>query len=173
MMKKMLVLTLVLCLAGFASAAVVEATYDEAILMTADLETGIVEITLLGGDTSAGFKLQLDIQNDADGSAAFDWAAISFPTTFDFAGKSQLTTDISGQITASQFFTPAVTGETVLMTGLASAGDVYEIAISVAGATDLNGASLASGTVLGVLPIPEPMTMALLGLGGLFIRRKK
>jgi hypothetical protein len=59
---------------------------------------------------------------------------------------------------------------TLLNIDPALANPVVQIGFRVVGGNDVSGSATAG---LGALIVPEPLTMALLGLGGLFLRRRK
>ena len=97
------------------------------------------------------------------GTVAFDSSGILFPLTFDFAGKIVSEDSTHIRIGGSQFMT-AATGPGDLATDIGLSGlgliEVYD--------------TYSSPFLIGTLNlIPEPMTIVLLGLGGLFLRRRK
>jgi hypothetical protein len=75
--------------------------------------------------------------------------------------------------TTQQVYEPLTVGAhslTLLNIDPTLANPVVQIGFRVVGGNDVSGSNTAG---LGALIVPEPLTMALLGLGGLFLRRRK
>jgi hypothetical protein len=108
---------------------------------------------------------------------------IEFPTVFDWPGMITINETQQVRIQAGQLLTPALNGPLVLMDELYMycSEPFAEIMLTItnAGGTIINGETVPPDTVMHTLTIhgiiPEPMTIALLGLGGLFVlsRRKR
>ncbi len=174
-MKKLLVLMVVLSVTGMASAALTDFT----------LETDGTTLSIIGeaGASIQGYNIEdgegalsIDVPQDsgypiivADGSggnmagdlAAVDVMSIGSPIgnvlTFS-AGTSGQTGDV---VEEGLWYQLSVTVD-----GTYSAGDVVStVAVKDSGLNSL-------GT-MDITYVPEPMTVALLGLGGLFLRRRK
>jgi hypothetical protein len=182
-MKKFLTLLMILGLAFGASGALIvtiegipAAAHDPIILEPSD--TIEFDLELTDGSTCNGYTIDYVIDNL---QAEWDTSGIAFPEQgFDFDGKintppstAQLT-----QISAGNLFSPPVSGP-ILMNGLLlhclEATDVL-VTVVVSSTTQVDGVEIPIGTVLATVPItqiPEPMTIALLGLGGLLLRRRK
>jgi hypothetical protein len=173
MMKKLLALALVLGMAGIASAGLVVAGAD---VDTAAM-TATISLSLEEGNISA-YKLGLQWEK-AD--VVVDLSGVAFPAVFDFAGKTQA--EGAGgvanyaEITAGQFLSPPVEATAVLMDGLAvdysavPEGSLLQFVSK--GGTTIDGTPVAAGEIVAEVFVPEPMTIGLLGLGALFLRRRK
>ena len=150
-MKKFLVLALVMGIASLASAGLV-------------FPTEIADGTLiLGSDASiSAYDLTLVV---VDGDVKMSGANVVFAPdkVFDFAGAVVIDEPTNLRLSASQFFSPAVAaGELFYLGSIEGMGQIQVID------------ELAGGEVLGTINVvPEPATMALLGLGALVLRRKK
>ena len=187
-MKKLLVLVLILAMASVANAGFIftvngEPQPDEVWIQP--IPSGEIELDLELSDQSTclSYKLGYDLSN---AQAEFIDTAV-FPTVFDFAGKTQNPLPGGGpithiEITASQFMSPAVTGPAVLMNNLyVHCLDETDVILTITslGGTTVDGEPIPDGTVLHTLTIhqeiPEPATIALLGLGGLttLLRRRR
>lgn len=181
-MKKFLVLLLVL---GLATAAQAGFTYTvngdpqpaEITIHPSDIIN--IGLVLDAGSTTTGLTLDYKL---LENRAIINTASIQWGATFDFGPSAAVITPQWVQVSAAQMFSPAKSGLLAIMSGLQihceALGDVL-LQIIVSGATDMNGQQLAPvGTVVHSLlihqtPIPEPMTLMLLGLGSLFLARRK
>ena len=164
-MKKMLVLALVLSVAGLANAWIVTVdkttvNVGESFTMTIAAEAGQGYADLYAGVfESAADIAVLNYSSAIKGAQAPDLAKVA--ATYDWAADDYEGVDIvvdstNGQFTAGEWFKVTFTGMQM------GAGRVqfydYE---------DEQAVSFFPITV-----VPEPMTMVLLGLGGLFLRKK-
>jgi hypothetical protein len=187
-MKKFLVFLLVLGLATVSQSAVA------GLVFTVNGEPQPTEITI-GPSQSIELDLEIDAQVfDMDGftldykilndRAELLTAGIVFPRAFDFGPSATVFGPQWIQISGAQMFTAGVAGPQVLMHGLMlhclaldPQGQPTILQIIVSGATLVNNVQLAPvGTVIHTLlinQVPEPATLMLLGLGSLFLLRKK
>jgi hypothetical protein len=172
MMKKLLALALVLGMAGIASAGLVATVGETAPGMAT------IALSLESGNISA-YKLGLEWDTAA---VVADFSGVAFPAVFDFAGKSQAVSGNYAEITAGQFLSPAVAAPAVLMEGLMvdflalAPGEVATLNFVSKGGTKIDGVAVPAGEIVAtaeVVGIPEPMTIGLLGVGALFLRRRK
>ena len=184
-MKKLLVLALVLSMATMANAALTYSLSIDGTTAAADeiIATGDVSISILGeGDASGAWLIVAGagtlvggdtshVANEAMGDidlASFidpgDESAGTWGAFFDsmYAGTYRVIA-----ITWVDSEAPFVGFGPVLFSGatLTATGDVT-IAI-----VDYAGEELVVGDTM-VVHVPEPITMTLLGLGGLFLRRR-
>jgi hypothetical protein len=175
-MGKLLVLALVLSMATMASAAL--------------KIVGIPEVPLPTGSTAT-----LSIISDATISAGVGewagWALVAETSMATISGGVVIPSDpgfaIFDGVAAGAGFTPpdgmeGVSGTILAVNGPVAAGTLFSnitvtminwgaVNIELVGTQDyVNTQVLASGVIL---YIPEPITMTLFGLGGLFLRRRK
>ena len=180
MMKKMLILIVVLALSTSASAVMVSAVSGGS--ATIDVAPGATVVVDLVSDTLCTALM--------DTGTAGWWvtadSGIGLPTngTFD-SSLDQVTSDALSRLYAGTSSGTAYIdiGDSIFQfsvtapTGLGT----YDVDMNVNSETasffDELGAEhyddLVQGGSLAITVIPEPMTIALLGLGGLFLRRKK
>ena len=184
-MKELVALLLVLGMSSLASADLV---------VTVNGEPQPDAITLMTSET-----IELDLDLSAGGynvwHYAIDWTLsndqaelipdkIAFPTAFDFPG-SYYGGGQQVKIDAANFISPAVEGPAVLMQGLIlHCLEETDVVLTVT-ALQPGSMSLWGGWPLGelvpiefvhtlrIIQIPEPATIALLGLGGLAVLRKR
>ncbi len=151
MMKKLMILSLVLGTAAIVNAGlVVEVT-------PADPMSGTISV---GVDVDVkGYELVIEV---IEGDLVLDGSGVSFGFKWDFDNNVAYNTPALFRVSGSQFFGNKQ-GPGTLLSGL-----VYE-GIGTIQITDLYNAGFEPMTVV----IPEPMTMGLLGLGALFLRRRK
>ena len=165
-MKKLVCLMIVALIGTVASAAVIE------LLSPATAEVGDIVTINLYSDVTAGDFTVLSISDGGAGGSAsnavvtagFDWVIFTGPGTLNTGG----------------FLVENATGKTNFGSPLVG-GILYSFDYTVAAApigTIINftadgnvGGTIISGAAMEV--IPEPITIALLGLGGLFLRRRK
>jgi hypothetical protein len=181
MMKKLLTLLIILGLASVTNAGLVftlngEPQPDE---ITLESPSGEVELDLeLGSGTIRAYDLIYELSNS---QAELISSGATYPALFDLQGYAIVTSPQKLEITASQLFTPDLAAPQTLMQGmilhcLEPTDVVLTISTIGTGGNFWDGADVEPGTVLHTLlihQVPEPMTIALLGLGGLFLRRRK
>jgi MYXO-CTERM domain-containing protein len=159
MMKKLLVLTLVLGLTSMASAT--------------------VSLSVPGTEVAAGDTMTISVVSDAAGDSYGGWLDLSLSTAGTWgdllilpaagADASKVSWDDNWWQFGAASFNPdapvlAGTHFTVDFTGV-NAGETVTF---VLWNNELNQSEEATVTVT-----PEPMTLGLLGLGGLFLRRRR
>ena len=171
-MKKLLVLAVVFGMASAVSAGLV-LTADESVLSPNEPWNSTL-LAISSDSDITGFEVAIQI----DGPAALDAADIVFPETWMFAPYVKEATDTMVDITGGDFFAktgPLIVAEDILFTCL-GAGDVL-VTLIATGDNILDGVTYGAGTIFDTITImqsiPEPMTVVLFGLGGLFLRRRK
>jgi len=161
-MKKLLVLVLVLAVSAIANADLVGSlTLDEGIVslnIMGSPADPFYAIAIQGAGTLSGFAAPALVGSDVAGSPAMSFAGLDLVETY---GNGVIWTFVDS---SDPYVFPDGTWLTAVLSG-AVAGDVitgYQYDAE-------NDAFIALGSVT---IVPEPITVALLGLGGLFIRRK-
>ncbi len=192
-MKKVLLLIFVLGLTGSANAAI-----TDGLIFTVNGQPQAAEITLMpsqtieiglnlpAGHTISGYVLEWEILG---GRATFDWSGVTFPIVF--VAPSKITTipeplPNKVRMTGTQLLDPAREGSGVVMQGLIlkcnttdpSPNDPTIMTVYTRGTKKVDGVNIqvSPGTLVHTLvihQIPEPGTVLLLGLGGLFLRKRK
>jgi len=174
MMKKLLVLALVLGMATMANAALTVTITGPTSLDPG--ATGTYLISKSGGDAlSADVDVVANVGTQVYGigggvvlptnaDSALNWTA---PNTTSGNYELACMDDITGLDLGTNLFNFTWTAPMM--------GGTYTISMIENSFIDLAWEPITGNTLVGidVLVIPEPMTMALLGLGGLFLRRRK
>jgi hypothetical protein len=183
-MKKLVALILVLGFSSLANAGLIFTVngepQPEEISLTPS-ETITLDLHLAQDQKMWGFTLDYVLSND---QAEFVWDSIEFPDgdKFYLNAKTTRTEPQMVSITASNFLSPAIDGPLDLMDGLViHCVEMTDVVLEVKAQSGTqfgpDGTEvIAPGTVLHTLTIhqiPEPATMALLGLGGLFLLRRR
>lgn len=178
-MKKLLILMLVLGLTSLASADLVftvngELQPEEITLYPSD--EIVLDLHLTEGQTILQYQLMYELSNE---QAEFITEGIVFPWASMFAGKIYSEGPGFVEISASNFMM-SVPGPLDLMDGLVihclEATDVVLTVTNTSDNTTINGEVIPAGTLMHTLvihQIPEPATIALLGLGGLLMLRRQ
>ena len=161
MMKKLLVLMLVLGIASAASAALTWST--SAVSVT---QTGSVTVQLVG-DTIAG-SYSVD-------ATAIPVANISVVALAGAGDESSVYQYPQGHASFAGFVWLQVLDTAEPFNAVI--GDQFDVTLSgtglAAGTYMIDGDYYGANPMLAFTVIPEPMTLGLLGLGGLFLRRRK
>jgi len=175
MMKKMLILAMVLALATSASAVSVSVVSGG--LSAIDVAPGATVVVDLVSDTDCTGIVAFNVSGDAaltlPSNGTFN-SFLDFVTSDALADLEAISTATSGSIAAGSsifsfsFVAPTVVGTYNIDTGF----DADWVSFFDAAAVD-QWANVVDGDSLAVTVVPEPMTIALLGLGGLFLRRRK
>jgi hypothetical protein len=161
-MKKMLTLVLVLAMASLASAAVTMSVSSDTVV-----QGGNVTISVYSDDDAA-YRKYLDMVTGT--------ATLGSVTIHPSAGADASVADFSVlpgyydlELTAVDFAATPVAGLhfSVIATAIGSVGETFTIELLNGDTYDLEMSEMVT------IVVPEPMTMALLSLGGLFLRRKK
>jgi hypothetical protein len=193
-MKKFLLLMLVLGLATSAQAGLIFTVNGQPQPNTVYLmpsEVIELDLEISDGGSVLAYTLDYVLSNDQarliyDGASGdypdidYDMTDIHFPTDFDMMPK--VVEEVSGpqlvEITAGQVFSDPVQGPAVLMVELyLHCLDTTDVVLEIISqGSEIDDVYIPPGTLLHTLyivQIPEPMTIALLGLGGLFALRKR
>ena len=180
-MKKFVTLLLILGLASVASAGTMVVSGLPASVDTSAGETvlsfDIVSNGQLDNDSLYVFATTggtLDIAS-ATNNVVADELYADDPDNHDFLGVYVDTTDVSHPVIWADIAIPKATPAVIVGDVISDLG--LTIAQGALGTLDVSVLSENSGVVEGVasieLVVPEPVTIALLGLGGLFLRRRK
>ncbi len=183
-MKKLLIFMLVLGMASAASALTVNLSLDgsTAAPVSVNVTPGSTTTIYIISDTSGAsgdYWTYLEWNLPSAGSMGVTFGGLPNADIFAAAGNTASITDWSGAIVDVEF-NAADSG------GNVAAGTHFKFDMTIGGgaATDgsddfniwttkPNDGSYPVDDVLTINIIPEPMTIALLGLGGLFLRRRR
>jgi len=180
-MKKILVVLLVLGLATASQAGVTFGVNDDPSVTEITLlpsQTIVLDMSITQGGTCSDYTLGWALEGN--GEFLFDGA--TFPNASSYMLGSGFTagtlSKTAFQMSGSNFGIP-VAGPAVIMDGLVvHCTDKGEVVVTVKslGGTNVDGAPVAANTIMRTIlihQVPEPMTMMLLGLGSLFLVRRK
>lgn len=173
-MKKLIVLSLVAAMASFASAAIVLTVGTESgqvgTYVGQDIvSTGSLSVSAVTADSVVSYDIALTIDNGTGGDLALVASGTNFPGaggTWMFGNTWTGTPDeTTARLSGGAWMAVAADTacfDSLVITGTKGTVNLVEV--------------LPDGTtqVLGTFNVvPEPLTMSLLGLGGLFLRRRK
>jgi len=194
-MKKFLLLMLVLGLATTAQAGLIftvngEPQPDEITLMPSEIIE--LDLELSADSVIRGYALDYILSNDQarliiDGASGsypdieYQMTDLEFPAddVFELDGTIPIIEPQHVRISSGQLFGDPVPGPLVLMVEMyVHCLDTTDVILEiVSNGTEVDGITYPAGTLMHTLTIhqiiPEPMTIALLGLGGLFALRKR
>ena len=166
-MKKVLVLALVLGIASMASATLSYSVSSLTMAQNATVTVQIASTSVTPYGVWAG-------ASSLGGAVADITAAVAY----DAAGDTAAATASTGSYAGWWYLEGKDSGEETLPN--MAIGDHWDITITSYGAngtitfaSDSYGTAGGAGGTLCVTVVPEPITIALLGLGGLFLRRRK
>jgi hypothetical protein len=178
-MKKLVALILVLGMSSLASAELIFTVNGEPQPDSITIDTSQtieLDLEIMDGHNVTGYTLDYKLSNNQAelliDNLVFE-AAFELPSFGSGGGQA-------AQITGSQLFGNPIEGPISIMQGMIlhclERTDVVLTISTPAGGTVVDGATLEPGvlhTLRIVQDIPEPMTVALLGLGGLFLLRRR
>jgi len=186
-MKKLLALVLVLGLTSLASADLVLTVDGNPVtqgqITISPSQTIELDLELTSGENILQYDVAYVLSN-AQAELTLPnqtppYYGLSFPAVFDM--KSSVTGMPTAQyveIMGGQMSSPALVGPQVIMQGLilhCLEATPVDLTVVVVDLTTVDGLDIPIGTILGTLhitQIPEPVTIALLGLGSLFLRKR-
>jgi len=169
-MKKLLALVMVLGMVSVASAA-----------LTLSYSEGMLSVDIAPGDSLIGIDAQIRIAEGdavlgaATGFAQFTGANTAIAPVAGFPGRYS-----GGAIT--MFGGGPIVGPKAVISGMSigewdlGTADNYDVKVELynyAGGTVLNGQTVGAGVIDTLYLVPEPITMTLLGLGGLVALRRR
>ena len=191
-MRRVIAGVVILLFASFAQGGFVFTVNGEPqpdLLEVLPWEVPELDLELGAGQNIMSYNLDYILSND-NGRFITDGASGSYPglppmtdieflAGFDILGKVTINEPQHVRIAASQIFSPPLEGPQILMVELyvhiwdSSQDVILEI---ISQGLEIDGEYIEPGTLMHTLTIrkiPEPMTIALLGLGGLFVLRGK
>lgn len=186
-MKKLLVLLVVLGLTSFANAGLIFTIDGEPqppVITLAPSETVVLDLHLDGVQNIQCYQLTYTLSNEqaeflnpamAFDNVVFPWGSIA-PGKVNAYDQDGICSWV--EIAADNIFS-AAQGPLDLMDGLilhCLDSTPVTMTVTVSASTTINGELIPVGTILhelDIIQVPEPMTIALLGLGGLLLRRRR
>jgi hypothetical protein len=175
-MKKLVALILVLGMSSLASAELIvtvngEPQPDEITLSTSEMIE--LDLEIAAGQDILGATIEWTLSNN---QAEFVYGNVEFPVAFEMP---PVTTGDPQRyyMSGAQLVQPKIDGPAVLLQGLmVHCLEITDVILTVeaqAGTIDGSWQPIELFHTLKIVQIPEPMTVALLGLGGLFLLRRR
>ncbi|MBE0537261.1 MAG: PEP-CTERM sorting domain-containing protein [Phycisphaerae bacterium] len=165
-MKQVMILVLILGVSSAASAGLVfnpNGTYDDGGMP--------VELSVVSTGSITGWQFSISVEGGTIVDETYRWC---FPVAWIVEPYVKSYDDTHIEVTGGDFFPKP--GPLTILTGVTITRTATQaiVTLMATGSNNVDGGVVPAGTLMDTLVItPEPMSLMLLGLGGLFLRRRK